>query len=163
MEPERFQIVVTVSGTAYDRDVEPRLLLVDFLRDDLGMTGTHIGCDEGICGACTVEVDGEIVKSCLMYAVQADGVSITTVEGLSGGVDLHPIQQAFIERHAVQCGYCTPGLVLATRALLTTNPSPTEEEIRQYLIGNLCRCGGYHNIVAAVGRAAELMQRSEGR
>lgn len=163
MESDHVEITVTVNGTTHRRDVEPRLLLVDFLRDDLGLTGTHIGCDEGICGACTVEVEGEIIKSCLMFAVQADGGSITTVEGLSRGFDLHPIQQAFVERHAVQCGYCTPAFILATRSLLRTKPIPTREEIQEYLTGNLCRCGSYHNIIKAVQRAAELMHQLPSR
>jgi carbon-monoxide dehydrogenase small subunit len=134
--------------------VDPRLLLTDFLRADLGLTGAHMGCDDGMCGACTVKVDGRPVKSCLMLAIQADGARMTTVEGLGTSADLHPVQQAFIDAGAVQCGYCTPGFVVATSALLERTPAPTDAEIRDGLVGNLCRCGCYQNIRAAVALAA---------
>lgn len=145
---------VEVNGVSYERDVEPRLLLVDFLRQ-LGLTGTHSGCDDGLCGACTVLVDGEPMKSCLLLAVQVDGCKLTTVEGIGDGGSLHPIQQAFIECEAVQCGYCTPGFVVAGAALLQRDPTPTDEAIREGLLGNLCRCGCYQNIRRAVHRAAQ--------
>ena len=148
-------IALTVNGTGVEADVEPRLLLVQFLRERLGLTGTHIGCDTSNCGACTVHVDGEAVKSCTVLAVQADGSEVTTVEGLAeAGGELHVVQQAFHEQHALQCGYCTPGFVMATVSLLKENPDPTEDEIRHGLEGNLCRCTGYHNIVRAVQAAA---------
>lgn len=156
MERQSFPISVKVNGTEYRRQVEPRLLLVDLLRDELGLTGTHIGCEEGICGACTVEVDGEIVKSCLLFAVQADGASITTIEGLADGDRLNPLQDAFAESGALQCGYCTPGMVMAARALLKSCPAPSDEEIRCAMVGNLCRCTGYQHIIDAVKHAAEV-------
>jgi carbon-monoxide dehydrogenase small subunit len=148
------KIAVTVNGSRRDAHVEPRKLLAYFLRDDLGLTGTNVGCDTSSCGACTVLLDGESVKSCTVLAVQADGRDVTTVEGIAAGDELHPVQQAFHEVHALQCGYCTPGFVMATISLLEENPSPTEEEIRLGLEGNLCRCTGYHNIVRAVQAAA---------
>jgi carbon-monoxide dehydrogenase small subunit len=148
------QIALSVNGERREADVEPRHLLVYFLRDQLGLTGTNVGCDTSSCGACTVLVDGESVKSCTVLAVQADGADVTTIEGLATGDDLHPVQEAFREEHALQCGFCTPGFVLATVSLLRENPSPSETEIRHALEGNLCRCTGYHNIVRAVEAAA---------
>ncbi len=143
-------ITVTVNGVKYERTVEPRLLLSDFLRHDLGLTGTHVGCEHGVCGACTVIFDGQPVRSCLMFAVQADGHEITTVEGLGTPDNLHPLQKAFQEAHALQCGYCTPGLLMTLIPFLEENPNPTEEEIREAIAGNLCRCTGYQHIVDAV-------------
>ncbi|MEE8524401.1 MAG: (2Fe-2S)-binding protein [Thermoanaerobaculia bacterium] len=148
------QICVEVNGKTYEKEVEPRLLLVHFLRDTLGLTGTNVGCETSLCGACTVLMDGAGVKSCTQLAVQADGASITTIEGLAQNGELHPLQQAFSDEHALQCGYCTPGMILAAADLLSNKPSPTEPEIRQGLKGNVCRCTGYHNIVKAVQRAA---------
>jgi carbon-monoxide dehydrogenase small subunit len=148
------RIALTVNGTAHEAEVEPRQLLVYFLREQLGLKGTNVGCDTSSCGACTVLVDGESVKSCNQLAVQADGCEVTTIEGLASGDELHPVQQAFHEQHALQCGYCTPGFVMASVSLLAENPDPSEEEIRQALEGNLCRCTGYHNIVEAVRAAA---------
>jgi len=148
------QVSITVNGTRHDVDVEPRQLLVYFLREQLGLTGTNVGCDTSSCGACTVLVDGESVKSCNVLAVQADGAEVTTIEGLASGDELHPVQQAFREQHGLQCGFCTPGFVMAAVSLLREHPSPTEEEIRIGLEGNLCRCTGYHNIVRAVQAAA---------
>jgi carbon-monoxide dehydrogenase small subunit len=148
------RISVTVNGTAGEHDVEPRLLLVHYLREVLGLTGTNVGCDTSSCGACTVLVDGESVKSCTVLAVQADGSEITTIEGLASGDTMHPVQQAFHEHHALQCGYCTPGMVMAAVSLLQEQPTPTEAEVREGLEGNLCRCTGYHNIVKAVLAAA---------
>ncbi|NUR75036.1 MAG: (2Fe-2S)-binding protein [Thermoleophilia bacterium] len=147
-------VALTVNGSRCEADVEPRQLLVYFLRDRLGLKGTNVGCDTTSCGACTVLVDDESVKSCTVFAVQADGSEVTTVEGLARGDALHPVQQAFHEQHALQCGYCTPGFVLATVSLLKENPNPSETEIREGLEGNLCRCTGYHNIVKAVQAAA---------
>lgn len=144
------KISVRVNGEARDHDVEPRALLVHYLRDTVGLTGTNIGCDTSSCGACTVLVNGESVKSCTMLAVQADGTDITTIEGLATGDKMHPMQEAFREHHALQCGYCTPGMVMAAVSLLEENPSPSEREVREGLEGNLCRCTGYHNIVQAV-------------
>ena len=147
-------VSITVNGEPREAEVEPRRLLVYFLREDLGLTGTNVGCDTSSCGACTVLVDGESVKSCTVFAVQADGSDVTTIEGLARDGELHPVQQAFHETHALQCGYCTPGFVMAAVSLLKENPSPTEEQIREGLEGNLCRCTGYHNIVKAVEAAA---------
>src|SRR5439155_539340 len=144
------QIAVTVNGTRHEADVEPRQLLVYFLREQLGLTGTNVGCDTSSCGSCTILLDGESVKSCTVLAVQADGAELTTIEGLARNGELHPVQQAFHEQHALQCGYCTPGMVMAAVSLLEENPSPSEEEIRHGLEGNLCRCTGYHNIVKAI-------------
>ena len=144
------KITVDVNGLRREDEVEPRLLLVHYLRDVAALTGTNIGCDTSSCGACTVLVDGESVKSCTVLAVQADGSAVTTIEGLSNGADLHPIQEAFREHHALQCGYCTPGMVMAAVSLLEENPNPTEDDVRMGLEGNLCRCTGYHNIVQAV-------------
>ena len=151
------KITVTVDGTTYESEVEPRTLLVHYLRNDLGRVGTVVGCDTSNCGACTVLLDGRSVKSCSVLAVQADGSSITTIQGLSDGNEGHPVQTAFKECHGLQCGYCTPGMVMSTVDLLSENPNPTEEEIREGLEGNLCRCTGYHNIVKSVAHAAELM------
>jgi aerobic carbon-monoxide dehydrogenase small subunit len=148
------RVSVTVNGARVERDVEPRMLLVDFLREELGLTGTNIGCDTSQCGACTVHVDGAAVKSCTVLAVQADGSSIATIEGLARNGELHPVQQAFHEEHGLQCGFCTPGMVMTVVALLAQNPDPTEAEIRHALDGNLCRCTGYENIVRAVRTAA---------
>lgn len=147
-------ISLTVNGARQERQVEPRVLLVDFLRDDLRLTGTHIGCDTSHCGACTVLVDGHAVKSCTMFAVQADGADIVTVEGLASDGVMHPVQQAFKANHGLQCGFCTPGVVLAAVAFLRENPNPSEEEIRVAISGNLCRCTGYQNIVKSVAAAA---------
>jgi carbon-monoxide dehydrogenase small subunit len=148
-------VTVTVNGTRYERTVEPRLLLSDFLRHELGLTGTHVGCEHGVCGACTVLFDGQPVRSCLMFAVQADGHEILTVEGLGTMDDLHPLQGAFQETHAVQCGFCTPGFLMTLVPFLEENPDPTEAEIREAISGNLCRCTGYQHIVDAVRLAAE--------
>ena len=148
------KISLTVNGSASEAEVEPRLLLAYYLRDRLGLKGTNIGCDTTSCGACTVLIDGESVKSCTVFAVQADGSEVTTIEGLASNGELHPVQQAFHEQHALQCGYCTPGFVMATVSLLRENPDPSETEIREGLEGNLCRCTGYHNIVRAVQAAA---------
>jgi carbon-monoxide dehydrogenase small subunit len=146
---------LNVNGVEHHLEVEPRLLLVHALRDDLGLTGTHVGCDTSNCGACTVHLDGHAVKSCTVLAVQADGASVTTIEGLAAGGELHPVQEAFWNDHGLQCGYCTPGMIMAAAALLAENPDPTEDEVRHTLEGNLCRCTGYHNIVKAVLDAAK--------
>ena len=152
-------ITLTVNETQYTRAVEPRLLLSDFLRHELGLTGTHVGCEHGVCGACTILFDGEAARSCLMFAVQADGHNITTVEGLAPDKDnLHPLQQSFWEAHGLQCGYCTPGILMTMIPFLKQNPDPTEDEIRHALSGNLCRCTGYQHIVDAVKLAAEKMR-----
>jgi carbon-monoxide dehydrogenase small subunit len=151
-------ITITVNGTLYERTVEPRLLLSDFLRHDLGLTGTHVGCEHGVCGACTVLLDDEPVRSCLVFAVQANNHRVTTVEALGTPDALHPIQEAFRERHGLQCGYCTPGILMSLVPFLQENPDPTEEEIREAISGNLCRCTGYQHIVDAVKLAAERMR-----
>lgn len=148
-------VTVTVNGTDYQRSVEPRLLLSDFLRHELGLTGTHVGCEHGVCGTCTVMFDGQAVRSCLMFAVQADGHQILTVEGLGSVDQLHPLQQAFRDAHALQCAFCTPGFLTTLVPFLEENPHPTEDEIREAIAGNLCRCTGYQNIVEAVKLAAE--------
>jgi len=148
-------ITLTVNGVPHEVRAEPRALLVHVLRDQLGLTGTHIGCDTSSCGACTVHLDGEAVKSCTVLAVQADGAEITTIEGLAQNGELHPVQQAFHEEHALQCGYCTPGMIMSAAYLLEQNPNPSEQEVRHGLEGNLCRCTGYHNIVNAVLAAAK--------
>jgi carbon-monoxide dehydrogenase small subunit len=148
-------IAVQVNGDTYEREVPAARLLVHFLRDDLDLTGTHIGCDTGNCGACTVHVDGVAVKSCMMLAVQADGRKVDTVEGLAGDGELTPLQQAFSHAHALQCGYCTPGMLMSAKALLDRNPSPSEEEIRVAIQGNICRCTGYWNIIEAISDAAK--------
>jgi carbon-monoxide dehydrogenase small subunit len=155
------QIALVVNGQRRSAAVEPRMLLVHFLRGELGLTGTHIGCDTTSCGACTVLLDGVPIKSCTMFAVQADGREITTVEGLRQAGALHPIQDGFKEEHGLQCGFCTPGMMLTSAALLAENPNPTEEEIRWALSGNICRCTGYQNIVKAVQWAAEKMQSEQ--
>lgn len=151
------EITITVNGRAVTHDVEPRTLLVHFLRDGLGLTGTHVGCDTSQCGACTVLLDGRGVKSCTVLAVQAAGASVTTIEGMETNGTLHPLQAAFRETHGLQCGFCTPGMIMSSADLLARNPNPTEGEIRRALEGNLCRCTGYHNIVKAVQHAARTM------
>ena len=150
-------ITVTVNGQAYTRDVEPRLLLVHLIRDELRLTGTHIGCDTSHCGACTVLLDGKSIKSCTVLAVQANGREIQTIEGLADGAELHALQEGFYEKHGLQCGFCTPGMIMRAVELLKENPSPTEEEIRWGISGNLCRCTGYVNIVRAIQYAADKM------
>jgi len=157
----KHHISVTVNGQAHEADVEPRLLLVHFIRETLGLTGTHIGCDTTSCGACTVLLDGRAVKSCTVFAVQADGREVMTVEGLAQGNQLHPIQEGFFEKHGLQCGFCTPGMMMTAYALLHDNPDPTEEQIRWGISGNLCRCTGYVNIVEAIRYAAEKMRGAE--
>jgi carbon-monoxide dehydrogenase small subunit len=154
------QISLTVNGKRASHDVEPRLLLIHYLRDVLGYTGSHIGCETSLCGACTVEVDGKAIKSCSMFAVQADGCAVTTVEGLSQEGKLHPVQQGFWEEHGLQCGYCTPGMLITAKQLLERNPDPTAEEIRHGIEGNLCRCTGYQNIVTAIQNAAAKMREA---
>ena len=148
------KVRLNVNGTEHELEVEPRMLLVHALRDALGLTGTHVGCDTSNCGACTVHLDGEAAKSCTVLAVQADGAEITTIEGLGTEENLHPMQEAFWNNHGLQCGYCTPGMIMSASALLARNPNPTEEEVRHGLEGNLCRCTGYHNIVKSVLDAA---------
>ena len=148
---------ITINGTAYSKDVEPRLLLVHFIRELAGLTGTHVGCDTSQCGACVVHVNGQAVKSCTMLAVQADGSTIKTIEGLATNGTLHPIQEGFWEKHGLQCGFCTPGMIMSAVQLLERYPTPTEDQIRHQLEGNLCRCTGYHNIVKAIQYAAEKM------
>ena len=156
---EEYEISVTVNGNRYERTVPVRLLLSDFLRHDLRLTGTHVGCEHGVCGCCTVLFNGEAVRSCLMFAVQADGMAITTIEGMAGvNSELHPIQQAFREKHGLQCGFCTPGIIMTVHAMLHEHPDPTEDEIRHELSGNICRCTGYQNIVESVKLAAERLQ-----
>ena len=152
------EISVTVNGTQHTSDVEPRLLLVEYLRDVLNLTGTHVGCDTSNCGACTVILNGSAVKSCTLFAVQADGGEVTTVEGLASNGDLHPLQEGFWEMHGLQCGFCTPGMIMSSYDLLQKNPSPSEDEIRHGLAGNFCRCTGYHNIVKAVQYAADRIE-----
>jgi carbon-monoxide dehydrogenase small subunit len=148
-------ISINVNGVTYQHEVEPRLLLVHYLRDVLNLTGTHIGCETSLCGACTILLDGQAVKSCTMFAVQADGANITTIEGLAKNGELHPMQQGFWEQHGLQCGYCTPGMIIAGAQILERNPNPSQEEIRHGLEGNLCRCTGYQHIVEAVQYAAK--------
>ena len=155
--PERHAITVSVNGRTYQRTVEPRLLLSDFLRHHLRLTGTHVGCEHGVCGACTVLVDEQPARACLMLAVQADGAEVTTVEGLTPGEQLHPLQEAFWEAHGLQCGFCTSGMLITSLALLRESPRPSDHQIREALSGNLCRCTGYQNIVKAVRLAAERM------
>lgn len=152
------KVSMTVNGRPVNGDVEPRTLLVHFIREELALTGTHIGCETSYCGACTVHVNGEATKSCTMLAVQAEGAEITTIEGLAAGDDLHPVQEGFWERHGLQCGYCTPGMIMSGVALLSDNASPTEDEIRHGIEGNLCRCTGYHNIVKSIEYAAAKMR-----
>ena len=158
----RHEVTITVNGTPYTREIDARLLLVHFLREELSLTGTHIGCDTTSCGACTVLLDGSSVKSCTVFAVTANGKDVLTVEGLAQGAELHPIQQGFWEKHGLQCGYCTPGMMLSAKFLLEKNPNPTEDEIRHGLAGNLCRCTGYNKIVEAVQYAAEKMRSDSG-
>lgn len=156
--PARVVVPITVNGRPYERLVEPRRLLCDFIRQDIGLTGTHVGCEHGICGACTVVVDGEPVKSCLMLAVQAGGAEVLTVEGLATDGELHPIQEAFSDHHALQCGFCTPGMLLSALTFLRENPDPTDDEIKLGMDSNICRCTGYYNIVDAVRAAATRMR-----
>ena len=155
MRSRRQTISVTINGTTYEREVEARKLLIHFIRDDLDLTGSHVGCDTGNCGACSVIVDGSLVKSCMMLAVQADGSTVETVEGLADGEELSKLQQAFKDNHALQCGYCTPGMLMSATALLRSNPHPSEDEIKKGLQGNICRCTGYWNIFEAVKAASE--------
>lgn len=154
------EINVTVNGRAYSRDVEPRTLLVHLLRDTLGLTGTHVGCDTSQCGSCTVLLNGRGVKSCTVLAMQADGAELTTIEGIASNGTMHPLQEAFREEHGLQCGFCTPGMIMSSIDLLSHNPNPTEHDIRHALEGNICRCTGYHNIVKAVQHAAQTMAAS---
>jgi carbon-monoxide dehydrogenase small subunit len=153
--PEKVSITLTINGVTRTATVEPRRSLVDFLRHDMGLLGTHVGCEHGVCGACTVMLDSRTVRSCLLFAAQADGAEVLTIEGLANGEELHPLQRAFQQHHALQCGFCTPGMVLSALELLRDNPEPTEEEVRVGLGGNLCMCTGYVNIVRAVRGAAE--------
>jgi carbon-monoxide dehydrogenase small subunit len=153
-----FNLSITVNGVLYERQVEPRLLLSDFLRHDLGLTGTHVGCEHGVCGACTIQFDSQPARSCLMFAVMAHGHRITTVEGLGTLEKLHPLQEAFKEEHGLQCGFCTPGFLTTLTSFLEENPDPTEEEIREAVSGNLCRCTGYQHIIGSVKLAAEKMR-----
>lgn len=161
--PENTQLVlvdVTVNGSRYQRHVEPRTLLVEFIREELGLTGTHIGCDTSFCGACTIILNGRLIKSCTALAVQADGGTVETVEGLEQDNELHPLQTAFSEHHGLQCGYCTPGMLMASKQLLAENPSPSRDEIKKGIGGNVCRCTGYQNIYKAVDAAAKQMQET---
>jgi aerobic-type carbon monoxide dehydrogenase small subunit (CoxS/CutS family) len=157
-EREVRAVRVRVNGVEYERTVEPRLLLSDFLRHELGLTGTHVGCEHGVCGSCTVVVDGQLARACLMLAVQVDGASVETVEGLAGDGELHPIQQAFWDHHGLQCGFCTPGFLMTLKVFLAEEPDPTEEQVRDAISGNLCRCTGYQNIVDAALDAARAMR-----
>jgi carbon-monoxide dehydrogenase small subunit len=154
-------VSMTVNGRSVSADVEPRTLLVHFIRENLHLTGTHVGCETGYCGACTVHLDGKPVKSCTIFAVQAEGATVTTIEGLASNGELHPVQEGFWERHGLQCGYCTPGMIMSSAALLAENPNPSEDEIRHGIEGNLCRCTGYHNIVRAVEYAGAKMRGEE--
>jgi carbon-monoxide dehydrogenase small subunit len=156
----RIPVQLTVNGVRYDREVEPRLLLSDFLRHDLGLTGTHVGCEHGVCGACTILFDGESMRSCLIFAVQANGHEIKTVEGLGTIEKLHPLQEAFKEAHGLQCGFCTPGILMSMVPFLEKNANPSEEEIREAISGSLCRCTGYQNIVEAVRLAAQKIEQA---
>ena len=153
----KHKVATTINGRRHEDEVEPRLLLVHYIRDVAGLTGTHIGCDTSQCGACTILVDGKAVKSCTMFAVQAEGRSLTTIEGMAKDGELHPLQQAFWDEHGLQCGYCTPGMIMAAAYLLSENPSPTDDDIRKGLEGNLCRCTGYVNIIKSVRSAAATM------
>ena len=155
------RVRLTVNGREYEREVEPRMTLVDFLRHELGLTGTHVGCEHGVCGACTIIRNGEAVRSCLMLAVQADGAELRTVEGLAGADGLHPVQQAFIERHGLQCGFCTPGFLMSTVELLETTTEPSDEQIREAIGGNICRCTGYQSILESVHLAAQKMRAGQ--
>ena len=158
---DKMKVRITVNGTLYEREVEPRLLLSDFIRHDLGLTGTHVGCEHGLCGACTVLMNGEAVRSCILFTVMADGADIKTVESLGTMEKMHPIQEAFQEKHALQCGFCTPGFLMTTVEYLGKNPNPTAEEAREAIDGNFCRCTGYENIVEAVQLAAKKMAAHE--
>jgi len=151
-------VEITINGTSYRKEVEPRMLLVHFIRDVVGLTGTHIGCETSLCGACTVLMDGKAVKSCTVLAVQADGARLTTIEGLAQDGKLHPIQEGFWEKHGLQCGYCTPGMIIAAQQLIERNPNPSEHDIREGIEGNLCRCTGYQHIVDAIQYAADKMR-----
>ncbi len=153
------KVTMTINGVSYSHEVEPRMLLVHFIRELCGLTGTHVGCDTSQCGACTIDLNGLAVKSCTLLAVQADGAQITTIEGLAKDGKLHPIQEAFWEKHGLQCGFCTPGMIMSAAQILQRNPNPSEAEIRHELEGNLCRCTGYHNIVKAIQYAAEKMAK----
>jgi carbon-monoxide dehydrogenase small subunit len=155
---KRIPVEITLNGTCYRREVEPRMLLVELIREEIGLTGTHIGCDTSYCGACTVILDGDAVKSCTLFAVQADGGEIVTVEGLEKDGELHPLQQAFSQEHGLQCGYCTPGMLMSSLVLLADKPDPGEKDIRKCLSGNLCRCTGYQNIIKAVQSAAKELR-----
>jgi aerobic carbon-monoxide dehydrogenase small subunit len=155
------EVSMTINGRAVTAEVEPRTLLVHFIREQMRLTGTHVGCETGYCGACTVHVDGRAIKSCTMFAVQAEGSEITTIEGVADGEDLHPVQEGFWERHGLQCGFCTPGMIMSAIALLDENDNPSEDEIRHGIEGNLCRCTGYHNIVRAVEYAAAKIRGVE--
>jgi len=158
------QIKVNINGRAYSGDVEARKLLVDFIRDDLGLTGTHVGCEHGVCGACTILWNGEPVRSCLTFAVQANGAELKTIEGLAPStVELHPLQQKFWELHGLQCGFCTPGILLTAEALLKEKADPSDDEIRESISGNLCRCTGYQNIVAAIREAAKILSAANNK
>jgi aerobic carbon-monoxide dehydrogenase small subunit len=159
----KHKVATTVNGQRREHEVEPRLLLVHYLRDVVGLTGTHIGCDTSQCGACTIHVDGKAVKSCTMFAVQAEGKHITTIEGMAKDGELHPLQQAFWDEHGLQCGFCTPGFIMAASYLLSQNPNPTDDEIRQGLEGNLCRCTGYVNIIKSVQAAAKTMNGAKAK
>ncbi len=152
------QISLTINGKPYSHDIEPRMSLVHYLREVVDLTGTHVGCDTSGCGACTITLDGDAVKSCTLLAVQADGCELTTIEGMANGEQMHPIQEAFKENHGLQCGFCTPGMVMTAVDILKNNPNPTEEEIRHGLEGNFCRCTGYHNIVKSIQHAAEQIK-----
>jgi len=160
MSQPSVHVSLTVNGVGYERDVDPRTALVDLLRDGLGLTGTHIGCEQGVCGACTVLVDGTSVLSCLMLAVQADGCEVATVEGLASGPELHPLQEAFWEKQGLQCGFCTPGMLMRAKEILASDPAPTAESVREAIAGNLCRCTGYQFIVESVLDAADRMAGS---
>ena len=160
---ERRGIALTVNGEIVDREVETRMTLADFLRQELELTGTHLGCEHGVCGACTVLVDGRSARSCLMLAVQADGISVTTVEGLAKGEDLHPLQQAFMDHHGLQCGFCTPGMLTTLVEFLGDNHDPSEAEVREAISGNICRCTGYQGIVDATLAAAAKLRESGGK
>ncbi len=161
MGTKLIDIALTVNGKAVERRVSPRMLLSDFLRQELHLTGTHVGCESGVCGACNVEIDGKTTRSCLMFAVQAEGATINTVESLGTMAKLHPLQQAFWEKHGLQCGFCTPGMLMTAKELLAANPNPTREEVVEAISGNLCRCTGYQTIIDAVISAAEAMRNTE--
>ena len=163
MSPADHPVTLTVNGRTYIRQVPARKLLSDFLRQDLALTGTHVGCEHGVCGTCTVSVDGQTVRSCLMFAVQADGCQVRTVEGLGTMQNMHPLQQAFWEKHGLQCGFCTPGMLMTAQELLASNPDPTREQVADAIAGNLCRCTGYETIVDAIMSAAAAMRTTEAQ